>query len=69
MKEANHDELEKAEDKCGNNIMIGDTVEHTYKVSASKHHSSYMETDYLVLKSMSHNGTWKGTVEAHGEQN
>jgi hypothetical protein len=26
MKEANHDELEKAVDKEGNKIMIGDTV-------------------------------------------
>jgi hypothetical protein len=69
MKEANHDELEKAEDKEGNKIMIGDTVEQTYRVSGGKGHASYMETRDIVLKSMSHNGTWKGTVEAHGEQN
>ena len=59
-KEANHEELEAAVDKEGNKIQIGDLVENSYRVSGGKHRASYMDTREIILKSMSHNGTWKG---------
>merc|ERR1712195_415900 len=64
MQEANNEEYEKAEDKEGNKVRIGDKAVNTYRVSGGKHRASYDAERDVTLTWMSHNGNWKCTYEA-----
>jgi hypothetical protein len=44
MKPADDDEYEKAEDKDGNKLKVGDTCDMEYRVSGGKHRRSYTTT-------------------------
>ena len=58
MKPANEEEYEKAEDKDGNKLKMGDTcvMEYTMK---SRRKGTFATTMEVRLISMTHNGTWK----------